>query len=437
MAEKKYDLVISNGRVIDPALGFGKEAHVFIKDGKIAKIENLSPASNKEAKALGKDATIDAKDKLVVPGLIDIHVHLREPGQEGAETIESGCKAAAAGGFTSVCCMPNTHPRIDNQETVKFVQDRAKNCDANVYVVGAITKNIEGKELSEIGDLIQIGAVAISDDGHYVQNPAIMRRALEYAKMFDITLMQHAEDGYLCGGGVMNESYESTRLGLKGAPAVAEEIAVMRDIALCKLVDGRLHVQHVSTKGAVDAIRKAKAEGVRVTAEACPHHLVLTDEEIGKEFNTNLRVNPPLRTALDREAVIEGLVDGTIDCIASDHAPHSEESKDCEFDLAPAGMIGLETSLGLIKTFLIDKGYLTWADAIRKFTYNPARILNLPGGTLKDGSPADITIIDPDKKWTVNANKFMSKSKNSPFIGMKLSGKADKTILAGRVVHEG
>jgi dihydroorotase len=319
---------------------------------------------------------------------------------------------------------------------VKFVQDRAKSADARVYVVGAVTKDLEGRELSEIGDLVKIGAVAISDDGKYPQNPEIMRRGLEYAKMFDVPVMQHAEDQFLCGGGVMNESFQSTRLGLKGAPAVAEEIAVLRDIALCRFTGGRLHVQHVSTKGAVDAIRKAKAEGVNVTAEATPHHMILTDDEIGKEFNTNLRVNPPIRTEVDREAVIAGLVDGTIDCIASDHAPHPEEDKDCEFDLAPAGMIGLETTLGLVKTYLIDKGYLSWADAIRKMTANPARILRLPGGSLSDGSPADITIIDPDKKWTVKADKFRSKSKNSPFIGYKLSGQIYATILGGRVVFE-
>ena len=436
MASKKYDMVIKGGRVIDPALGFGKDAYVFIKDGLIRRIVTPTAAVEKELKNLDKEHVIDASGKLVVPGLIDIHVHLREPGREGAETIESGCRAAAAGGFTSVCCMPNTDPVIDNQETVKFVQDRAKSADARVYVVGAVTKDLEGRELSEIGDLVKIGAVAISDDGKYPQNPEIMRRGLEYAKMFDVPVMQHAEDQFLCGGGVMNESFQSTRLGLKGAPAVAEEIAVLRDIALCRFTGGRLHVQHVSTKGAVDAIRKAKAEGVNVTAEATPHHMILTDDEIGKEFNTNLRVNPPIRTEVDREAVIAGLVDGTIDCIASDHAPHPEEDKDCEFDLAPAGMIGLETTLGLVKTYLIDKGYLSWADAIRKMTANPARILRLPGGSLSDGSPADITIIDPDKKWTVKADKFRSKSKNSPFIGYKLSGQIYATILGGRVVFE-
>ncbi len=436
MASKKYDLVLKGGRVIDPILGFGKDAYIFVKDGLISKVATPSPAVEKEVKAMDPSQIIDTTDKLVVPGLIDIHVHLREPGREDAETVETGCRAAAAGGFTSICCMPNTSPRIDNQETVKFVQDRAQHADARVYVVGAITKNIEGKELSEIGDLVKVGAVAITDDGHYVQNPDIMRRALEYSRMFDIPVLQHAEDKDLCAGGVMNESFQSTRLGMKGAPAVAEEIAVLRDIALCRFTGGRLHIQHVSTKGAVEAIRQAKKEGVNVTAEACPHHLILTDEEIGKEFDTNLRVNPPLRSAKDRDAVIEGLVDGTIDCIASDHAPHSEEDKDCEFDMAPSGMIGLETTLGLVKTYLIDKSLLSWADAIRKMTANPARIMNLPGGSLEEGTAADITIIDPERKWTVKADKFHSRSKNSPYIGWKLSGQVFMTILNGRIVFQ-
>ncbi len=434
MASKKYDLVIKDGQVIDPALGFGKEAHVFVKDGRIVKIQKDSAAIARDLKSLDDDQLIDAAGKIVIPGLIDIHVHLREPGGEAKETIETGCRAAAAGGFTSVCCMPNTTPRIDNQETVKFVQDRAAGADARVYVVGAITKNIEGKELSEIGDLVKIGAVAITDDGNYVQNPEIMRRSLEYASMFDIPVMQHAEDQFLCAGGVMNESFQSSRLGIKGAPAVAEEIAVARDIALCQVTGGRLHIQHVTTRGAVEAIRKAKLAGINVTAEVTPHHLVLTDEEIGKEFNTNLRVNPPLRSAADRDAVIEGLIDGTIDCIASDHAPHAEQDKDCEFDMAPPGMIGLETTVGLIKTYLIDKGYLSWADAVRKMTANPARILGLPGGSLAVDSPADITIIDPEKKWTVRADRFQSRSKNSAFIGYKLSGCVFKTIMGGRIV---
>lgn len=432
MNNAAVDMIISGGRVIDPALGFGKDAHVLIRNGAIAGIES-------DLQKLGDTSgatVVDASGKLVVPGLIDIHVHLREPGREDEETVESGCRAAAAGGFTAVCCMPNTSPRIDNQETVMFVQDRAKNADARVYVVGAITKGSEGKELSEIGDLVKVGAVAITDDGRWVENSEIMRRAMEYSKMFNIPVMDHAEEASLCAGGIMNESFESTRLGLRGRPAVAEEIAVMRDIALCRATGARLHIQHLSTRRAVEVVRAAKAEGIRVTTEACPHHFVLTDEAIAKEFNTCLRVNPPLRSAADREAIIEGLIDGTIDCIASDHAPHAQEEKDCEFDLAPPGMIGLETTLGLVKTYLIDKGYLTWADAVAKMTINPAKMFNLPGGTLKTGSPADITIIDPDASWTVDQSKFRSMSRNSPFIGWKLQGQVYRTILGGRVVFE-
>ncbi len=435
MSSKKYDLVIRKGRVIDPALGFGKDACVLIKDGRIAGIETESASLQRTLRALDDDQIIDASGKLVVPGLIDVHVHLREPGREDAETIESGCRAAAAGGFTSVCCMPNTNPCIDNQETVKFVQDRAKNADARVYVMGAITKDIAGQELAEIGDLVKVGAVAITDDGNYVQNPEIMRRALQYSRMFGIPLAQHAEDTFLCGDGVMNESFQSTRLGMNTRPAVGEEIAVLRDIALCRVTGARLHIQHISTRRAVEAVRQAKKEGINVTTEATPHHFVLTDEEIAKEFNTNLRVNPPLRTADDRDAVIEGLVDGTIDCIASDHAPHPDEDKDCEFNYAPSGMVGLETTLGLVKTYLIDKGYLQWSDAIRKMTVNPARIFSLRGGTLAVGTDADITVIDPDKKWTVKAEKFHSRSHNSPFIGYRLSGKVALTLLGGRVVY--
>jgi len=434
MKSEKFDMVIKGGMVIDPAIGFGNIADLFIKDQQITRIARVDETSKKDFASIPKDCIIDATGKFVIPGLIDMHVHLREPGREDEETILTGCEAAAAGGFTSICCMPNTTPTIDNQETVEFVQSRAEQANAHVYVIGAITKSIKGEELSEIGDLVKAGAVAISDDGNYLQNPEVMRRALEYARMFNIPVISHAEDQFLCSGGIMNESYQSTRLGIKGRPAVGEEIAILRDIKLCGFTDGRLHIAHVSTAGGVKVIREAKAEGINITAEACPHHFSLTDDEIGKEFNTNLRVNPPIRTRRDVEAIIEGLVDGTIDCIASDHAPHAEEEKDVEFDQAPPGMIGLETSLGLVKTFLIDKGYLSWSDAVGKMTYNPAGILGLPGGSLKIASPADITIIDPEKKWTVKKENFRSKSRNSPFIGWKLSGKVDYTILGGRVV---
>lgn len=437
MKKQAYDLVIKGGRIIDPALGFGHEAFLFVKDGKIAKIENDTKTTRKKVDTVPDENVIDATGKIVMPGLIDMHVHLREPGREDEETIVSGCQAAAAGGFTTVCCMPNTYPAIDNQETVKFVLSRAEVADARVFVVGAVSKMLKGEELAEIGDLVKAGAVAISDDGDYVQNPQLMRNALEYAGMFNIPIISHAEDQFLCNDGVMNESFQSTRLGMKGRPAVSEVTAVLRDIKLCEFVGGRLHIAHVSTAGAVEAIRRAKAEGIDVTAEVCPQHFCLTDDMIGEKFDTNLRINPPIRTKADVDAIIGGLVDGTIDCIASDHAPHAEEEKDVEFDQAPPGMIGLQTTVGLVKTYLIDKGYLSWADAIRKMTKNPARILNLPGGTLKVDAPADITIIDSDKKWTVKKKDFRSKSKNSPFVGWKLSGKVSHTILGGRVVYEG
>jgi dihydroorotase len=430
MSQRPVDMVIAGGRIVDPALGFGKVGYLLIRDGAIAGIET----DRNQLGELKDIEIIDAEGKLVVPGLIDVHVHLREPGREDEETIVTGCRAAAAGGFTSVCCMPNTNPVIDNQETVLFVRDRANVADANVYVVGAITKGLQGKELAEIGDLVKVGAVSVTDDGQYVQNSEIMRRAMEYSRMFDIPVMDHAVEGTLSSGGVMNESFESTRLGLKGSPAVAEEIAVLRDLALCRVTNARIHIQHVSSRRAVEAIRSAKEEGIRVTSEACPHHFVLTDNEIGKSFNTNLRVNPPLRTADDCAAIVEGLVDGTIDCIASDHAPHSIEEKDCEFDLAPPGMIGLETTLGLVKTHLIDKGYLTWADAVKKMTINPASIFGLPGGSFAAGSPADVTIVSPDEEWVVDESEFKSLSRNSPYIGYRLQGRAYCTILGGRVV---
>lgn len=435
MRKLEYDLIIKNGRVINPALGFGQEADVYVKDGKIAKIEKETGKSKKTIASYPDECVIDATDHLVVPGLIDIHVHLREPGREYAETIVSGCRAAAFGGFTSVCCMPNTFPAIDNQETVQFVQARASLADARVFVIGAISKELRGEELSEIGDLVKAGVVAVSDDGNYVQSSDLMRRALEYTRMFDIPVVSHAEDMQLCGEGHMNESYESTRLGLKGRPSVGEVIAVLRDIKLCEFVNGRLHIAHVSTSGAVEAIRQAKASGIRVTAEACPHHFILTDDLIGKEFDTNLKVNPPIRTRKDVDAIIEGLVDGTIDCIASDHAPHPDEDKDSEFDKAPPGMLGLQTTLSLVKTHLVDKGYLSWADAIRKMTVNPARIMNLAGGTLNVGAPADITVIDPEKKWIFREKDILSISKNSPYLGWKLSGRAAFTIVEGKTVY--
>ncbi len=430
-----YDLIVTGGTVIDPKIGVLNDATILIRDGEFVAVETDKKKVAAALKATDKSKIIDATGKLVTPGLIDLHVHLREPGREDEETVRTGAEAASAGGFTTICCMPNTTPAIDDQETVRFVLSEAVGAPCRVFVVGAVTKNRAGKELAEIGDLVKAGVVAITDDGDFVQDPDLMRRALEYAQMFDIPIMQHAEDKFLVGDGVMNESFASAKLGIKGRPAVAEEIATLRDIQLARFTGGRVHIQHVSCAGTVEAIRRAKAEGVKITAEACPHHFSLTDDEIEKKFDTNLRVNPPIRTQADVEAVIAGLVDGAIDCIATDHAPHSAEEKDVEFDQAPAGMVGLETALGLIKTRLIDTGFLSWTDAIRKLTVNPARIINQPLGDLSIGHSADLTIIAPDAEWTVDPSEFKSKSRNTPFAGWKLSSKVVKTILRGQVAY--
>jgi dihydroorotase len=430
-----FDLIIINGHLIDPGFGFTKKADIAVKDGRIAQIFTDNQPARIIAEKYPADKIIDAAGAVVSPGFVDLHVHFREPGREDKETVLTGSRAAAAGGFSSVCCMPNTQPAIDNQETVKFVTSLAEKGDCRVYCIGAITKNRGGEELSEIGDLVKAGVVAISDDGDYVQNPEIMRRALEYARMFDIPVISHAEDSYLAAGSIMNESFQSTRLGIPGSPAVAEEIAIIRDIKLAGLTGCRLHIAHVSTAGGVEAIRRGKAEGVRVTAEATPHHFTLTDDLIGESFNTNLRVNPPLRTEADRQAVIEGIVDGTIDCIATDHAPHTEEEKDVEFDHAPPGMIGLETCLGLSIMQLVDKGYLTLPDLVAKLSANPAKIVAIPSGGLDVGEIADITVFDSEAEWAVKKEKFRSKSKNSPFIGWKLKGRVIATIMDGRVTY--
>ncbi|NMC43111.1 MAG: dihydroorotase [candidate division Zixibacteria bacterium] len=431
----EFDLLIIGGHLIDPGFGFSKRADLGIAGGKIARVFEEGQLNKEEIKKYLGDRVIDAAGAIVATGFVDLHVHFREPGREDKETIMTGSRAAAAGGFTSVCCMPNTQPAIDNQETVKFVTSLAEKGDCRVYCIGAITKNRAGQELSEIGDLVKAGVVAISDDGDYVQNPEVMRRALEYARMFDIPVISHAEDVFLAAKGLMNESFQSAKLGMTGRPAVAEEIAIIRDIKLAGLTGGRLHIAHVSTAGGVEAIRRGKAEGVKVTAEATPHHFTLTDDLIGERFDTNLRVNPPLRTETDRQAVIAGLVDGTIDCIATDHAPHTDEEKDVEFDQAPPGMIGLETCLGLAVTELVDKGYLTLLDVIRKLSANPAAIVGLPSHGLGVGESADLVIFDPEAEWTVRREDFYSKSKNSPFVGRQLKGKVLATIMNGRVTH--
>jgi dihydroorotase len=423
-------LLIKGGRVIDPADKVNRVSDILVENGRIKKVSSNIKAGT------SKVETIDASGKVVIPGLIDMHVHLREPGMEDEETIASGTRAAARGGVTSVVCMANTNPVIDNQAQVDFILLKARDEGVvNVFLVGGVTKGLRGEELSEIGELKDAGVVAISDDGNPIMNTQIMRQALEYAKMFELPVISHCEDLNLSRDGAMNEGYMSTVLGLKGIPKEAEEIMVARDLRLAKMTGGILHIAHVSTAGSVDLIRGAKRNGIRVTCETAPHYFTLTEEAVSS-FDTNTKMYPPLRTRDDVQAIREGLADGTIDCISSDHAPHLDVEKDQEYALAPFGIIGLETILPLIITELFDKNVLALSEAIAKMTVNPARILGLNRGTLNQGSVADITIIDLDLARTID-DKFASKSKNSPFIGRRLKGFAVATIVEGEVVTQG
>ena len=416
--------IIKNGRVIDPANKRDEVVDLAIVEGKIAK----SAPKNAEV--------IDAKGLIVAPGLIDMHVHLREPGREEDETIATGTAAALAGGVTSVACMPNTEPALDSQAAAEFVYLQAERAgNANVFPVGAITKGRKGAELAEIGGLVEGGAVAFTDDGSPVVSAEMMRRALEYCRMFDRAVLSHCEDLDLTRGGVMHEGFESMRLGLKGMPAAAEEVMVHRDIALAELTGGRLHILHVSTAGSVDLIRRARQRGVRVSGEACPHHLTLTDKCL-RAFDSNYKMAPPLRTEDDVQALIEGLKDGTLEAIATDHAPHAPEKKMRELDQAPNGIIGLETLLPVCVTALIEPGHLTWPQLIEKLTINPARLLGIDRGTLRPGADADVTIIDPGAEWTIDPSRFRSKSRNTPFAGWKVRGRAFAVIVSGEVKYE-
>ncbi len=420
------DILIQGGRVIDPSQNMDRETNVLIRQGRIAGFDVL---------ANGETQVINAYGKIVSPGLIDMHVHLREPGREEDETIASGTAAALAGGFTSIACIPNTEPPIDTQGTVEFIRQKAQRADnCNVFVVGCVSKNREGKELAELGQLVQAGAVAFSDDGAPVYDAELMRRAFEYCLMFDKPILNHAEERELSEGGVMHEGLVSLVLGLPGMPAVAEDVMTSRDIALAEVTGGRIHIMHVSSAGSVDLIRRAKERGIRITTEVCPHHFTLTDECL-RTFDSNYKMSPPLRGKRHVDACIAGLVDGTIDVICTDHAPHAVEKKMRELDRAPFGILGLETALPLVVMQLIEPGLLDWPTALAKMTINPARILGIDKGTLAIGADADVTVIDPDARWTLDVGKLRSKSRNTPFGGWAMHGRADTVIVGGRIKY--
>ena len=421
---KRY--LIKGGRIIDPANKINAISDILISDGKI---EKIGKEINAEA-----DETIDAKGKIVAPGLVDMHVHLREPGREDEETVRTGSRAAVHGGFTGILCMPNTRPAIDNIHTIKALKEIiVKDALCNVFVAGTITLERAGKKLTDFEKLKKEGVVAVSDDGASVQNKDIMREALECSKKAGLVLIEHCEDPDLSAGGVMNKGFVSTKSGLRGIPAKAEYEAVRRNLGLARKTSGRIHIAHVSCKESVDLIRKAKKDGIQVTAETAPHYFTLTDE-CCTSYDTNTKMNPPLKAKEDVEAIKAGLADGTIDAIATDHAPHTDSEKDVEFDYAPFGIIGLETALSLGITELVDKKVLSWDELITKMSANPARILGVAGGSLKEGGPADITIIDPGKEYTFKKDSIESKSKNSPFIDWKLKGKVVSVFVKGVIV---
>ena len=422
--------IIRRGRIIDSANNRDEIGDLLVVDGRIASISQVSTLSSQPDE-------IDATNLIVSPGLIDIHVHLREPGFGWKETIESGARAAAAGGFTTIVCMPNSSPAGDNPSTIAWIKNRAAEVACvNVLPTGAISKDIAGEELAPIGSLAQAGAVAITDDGHCIQNHELMRRAVEYARMVGLPVLDHCQDYHLVGNGVVHEGYWSTLLGLPGWPAAGEELIVMRNILLAELCDHHIHCQHISSAGSVRLLREARARGVKISGEVCPHHLALTDQAI-QNFDTNCKMNPPLRSNRDVAALLEGIADGTLEILASDHAPHAKFEKEVEFDAAPFGIIGLETELGLFLDLLVHKKKtIEMPRVIEMLTINPARLLGLDAGTLSEGASADITLIHPSMEWTVNADTFQSASRNTPFDGWKLKGRAVRTIIRGKTVWQ-
>jgi dihydroorotase len=413
--KKAENLLIKGAMLIDPASKLEKRGDILIEKGKIVRLGRMAKAPN------GLEV-IDARELVVTPGWLDMHVHFRQPGREDEETVESGASAAAAGGFTAACPMPNTTPVADTREVIEFLIEEGKQTLIEVFPIAAATKGREGKELSEMADLVEAGAVAFSDDGCAIATAALTRRAMEYANMFDVPIIEHAEEPTLCLSGAMNEGKYSTRLGLAGMPTVAEDIIVARDILLAQYTGAHVHIAHISSAQSIELVRQAKAKGLRVSCEATPHHFTLTDEAL-RDYDTNAKMNPPLRSQRDVEAVLEGLQDGTIEVIATDHAPHSPQEKDVEFAAAPFGIIGLETALGLIITRLVKTGVLSLSEAVAKVAVHPRRILKLPPVTLQEGQFANLTLFSPERRWSVSKNSFYSKCRNSPFIGWELTGK--------------
>jgi dihydroorotase len=425
---KKLLIVIKGGRIVDPSQGIDGTLDLLLEDGLVADLAPRVPARGAEV--------VDASGLVVCPGFIDLHTHLREPGREDKETIATGTRAAAAGGFTAVCAMPNTDPVNDTAGITRAILDRARDGGVvRVHPIGAITKGSRGEELAEYGDLREAGCVAVSDDGRPVASARVMRRALEYAKALDLTIIDHCEEPTLAEGTSMNEGPVSTLLGLKGVPAVAESLIVERDVMLAELTGGRLHIAHISTARSVDAVRRGKARGVRVTAEATPHHLLLTDQVVkDSEYDTSTKMNPPLRSEADREALLAGLRDGTVDCIATDHAPHTLDDKRVEYDQAAFGIVGLETAVALCLDRLIRSGVIDLPRLVALLSTRPARILDLPGGTLAPGSPADVTVLHLDRRRKVDPARFASKGRNTPFAGWTLRGGPVMTLVGGQIV---